>query len=632
MIDLVLFDIIIQVLMFTAGGIDGGEMDPLDFITNEELMKFFHCKKTEISCTEEPHTFLKQLRDHNLVPEKLYQKVIRMKCKDRRQEGVYQILDWLEKERGHCVKRFWTCVFKNHILQKYQVFRSLHNSLLDGSFRCYTALFAAEELSSSEQDSIQSMEDKANGQTNGKRKKSTEKAEEKDEPGPSSLSKCIQKKPAKRLSFNAPLKQGHKADFYKSQLPVTCGEKEGTLYREKLAKGYKNICCDGRWFSASEFEKFAGQGNGRNWKRSIYCQNTPLHKLIEDGYLQFLRPHDQKVLNTFLLVSVFFTVNQKIQLPVSSLEAPSPLLLHRCLLESASSAGTEGSWNEADKEGDEEEDGQPVDLSKFQGYALPVSCGSVSGVLYESRFRGSRSKSIRTEERWFSPEEFVKQEIVLTDGHWERDILCHGKTLNYLMKKKILTAHPSECHCFRCSPANLQEQDNDDVCFICNSAGIMVCCDECPRSFHLLCHLPVLDEETLGKNWMCTFCVLKTNQQLWIHMTSEGVLNSPVSGNVMHCEYLLLCLYREDALRVFTADPTKTVPRYTRVISKPMWLDQVKTKLQKNSYQIMRDFVEDIRLIFQNCRIFNEDNEFGKMGARLSEIFEHELLTIFKIQ
>lgn len=48
-------------------------MDPLDFLTQEELIKFFHCKKTEISCMEEPHTFLNQLRDHNLVPEDLYQ-------------------------------------------------------------------------------------------------------------------------------------------------------------------------------------------------------------------------------------------------------------------------------------------------------------------------------------------------------------------------------------------------------------------------------------------------------------------------------------------------------------------------------------------------------------------------------
>lgn len=47
-------------------------MDPLDFLTKEELGRFFHCKKTEMSCMESPNIFLHQLRDHNLVPEKLY--------------------------------------------------------------------------------------------------------------------------------------------------------------------------------------------------------------------------------------------------------------------------------------------------------------------------------------------------------------------------------------------------------------------------------------------------------------------------------------------------------------------------------------------------------------------------------
>lgn len=47
-------------------------MDPVEFLTLEELTRFFHRKKTEISCMEEPHTFLNQLRDHDLVPEDLY--------------------------------------------------------------------------------------------------------------------------------------------------------------------------------------------------------------------------------------------------------------------------------------------------------------------------------------------------------------------------------------------------------------------------------------------------------------------------------------------------------------------------------------------------------------------------------
>lgn len=48
-------------------------MDPLDFLKQEELLRFLRRKKTEISCMDQPHTFLSQLRDYDLVSEKLYQ-------------------------------------------------------------------------------------------------------------------------------------------------------------------------------------------------------------------------------------------------------------------------------------------------------------------------------------------------------------------------------------------------------------------------------------------------------------------------------------------------------------------------------------------------------------------------------
>lgn len=47
-------------------------MDPLDFLESYELLQFFHCNKTVMSCMENPHTFLSQLRDYNLIPEDRY--------------------------------------------------------------------------------------------------------------------------------------------------------------------------------------------------------------------------------------------------------------------------------------------------------------------------------------------------------------------------------------------------------------------------------------------------------------------------------------------------------------------------------------------------------------------------------
>ncbi|KAI5621766.1 nuclear body protein SP140-like protein [Silurus asotus] len=86
-----------------------------------------------------------------------------------------------------------------------------------------------------------------------------------------------------------------------------------------------------------------------------------------------------------------------------------------------------------DKESIDEQQKDSENEDSVQDW-LPVSCGSVSGKLYKTRFTGASTKSIRAEERWFTPEEFVKQGITLTDGHWERDILCNGKTLKHLVQ------------------------------------------------------------------------------------------------------------------------------------------------------------------------------------------------------
>ncbi|XP_062872241.1 uncharacterized protein LOC134333981 isoform X2 [Trichomycterus rosablanca] len=606
-------------------------MDPLDFVTDEELSGFFHYKKTEISCMEEPQTFLNQLRDHNLVQEDLYQKVMRMKSKERRQKGVYQILDQLEKKRGHCIKVFWSCVFQDHILQKYPVLRLLRNSLMDGSFRFYEQLpDAPEEPNKNEKESVQKKEKTGKEmKTELKRKKSTEKTEE-EEPGPSSCSTPQQKKPEKKPKCSSPLKKGEKPDvwtwgFFKTQLLVTCGNKKGTLYKDKLAKGEKCILSEKCWFTPGGFEKFAGKESSKNWKLSIRCQNTPLLKLIKKGHLKAPRAKRS-------------CVREKVQFTDTSPESSSSS--GSSSPQSTSSVElVELSDDDQDEQGkkeirlqeeveEEDEESEPVDLSIFEAPSLPVSCGSFSGVLYKSRFTGACSKSIRTEERWFTPEEFVNQESTLTDAHWRKDILCHGKTLHYLVKKKILFFHSLLCPCDHC---HNKEPDNDDICFICNSEGDLVCCDECPRAFHDNCHLPNLQKETLGDKWTCTYCVLKAYQGLWLPMTQKEVLNRPLSGNIMRCEYLLLCLYKEDQLRVFTGDPTVTVEGYSRWISKPMWLDRVKTKLQNKEYKTVGEFVNDVRLIFQNCSKFNMDNVFDRMGSRMNKIFEQDFHKVFNI-
>ncbi|XP_077068135.1 uncharacterized protein LOC143721527 [Siphateles boraxobius] len=611
---------------------DRGQMEQLNFMTNEELLLFLHRKKTEISCIEQPHALFTQLRDHDLMTEQLFQKVKGMRSREQKQtqKRIYEVLDRLEKEKSQCMHQFWHCVFKDHILQLYPTLRLLRNSLLDGSFKFYE-----------NPTDVETQAEKCEGKgEKGKERKRTRKrnkddrnSEDSDGPGPSSVSTPTKKK--KKPSFSSPVKKGEEPDIWnyplhKTTLPVNCGDKVGTLYRDKLPKGEKCIFSNKRWFTPSDFEKFAGKERCKNWKLSIRCRNTTLKKLIEEKHLQSPPMERRKRKCAPKSLKEIF--------PVSSTESSST--------ETSAASDEESDFQELRERGggtefrvrveDEEEEEEMTELTVFQAPSLPVTCVSLTGTLCKDRFAsGSRGKCIRTEEKWFTPEEFVKEEPTLTDGHWKKDILCHGKTLNFLLKKEILRIHSLLCECVKCSdePEDLKAQENDDECYTCHSGGDLVCCDECPRAFHSHCHLPAVDEDSTGE-WICTFCVFRTSQQ-WrdsSSMTEQEALNAPVSQYRLHCHYLLLHMYNEDTQKVFVKNPCQTVSRYSQFISQPMWLDRIKLKMASDTYQTVGAFVSDFQLIFRNCSTFNRDNVFGQMGASLKEMFEKEFKKIFNIQ
>ncbi|XP_036408845.1 nuclear body protein SP140-like [Megalops cyprinoides] len=646
-------------------------MDPLDFLTDEELLRFFRCKKTEMSCIEQPRTFLNQLRDHNLVPEDIYKKVIRMKSRQQRERGVYQVLDWLETERPHCIKVFWNCVFADHIMQLYPALRLLRNSLQDGSFSFIENLPEKEETSGNnkEEDKEKEVKKKLVEKRGKKRKKSVEEEEE-EEAGPSSP--CTPKQRTNQLkhSFSSPLGKGEKDDiwswpFYKTQLPVTCGDKEGSLNRDKLARGEKCILAEGRWFSPQGFEEFGGRKSSKNWKISIRCRSTPLHKLIQEGHLKcptFNRRQraatqsEERELQSTCSSHSGSPVSEKSQ----SAERRRKLFpSNRC--ESAISVSDADSERGEEEEDDDEEEEEKengekeqeddddddddggeerrddVDLSRFGGPRLPVTCGSAEGILKKDRFAsGTLGKCIRTADRWLTPAEFVKEDPAFADSFWKRSILCEGEPLSFLIERKVLRPHSLLCKCPSCSgqEEHLLEQQNDDDCFVCGGPGSLVCCDECPRAFHSACHLPPVDESLLGPEWLCTYCVMTASQGWWYESgrTLSQALSRRISDFMLQCQLLLLQLYNSDKERVFSLNPCLTVTGYRNFIKNPMWFEKVSEKLQNGHYSTVREFFADILLIFDNCATFNKNNEFGEMGARLKQLFDREFRRIFRVQ
>ncbi|XP_054361954.2 sp110 nuclear body protein isoform X5 [Mirounga angustirostris] len=73
-------------------------------------------------------------------------------------------------------------------------------------------------------------------------------------------------------------------DFLSPELPVTCGEAKGILYKEKLKQGSSEKCIRneaGVWFTPKEFEIEGKRANTRKWKQTVHCKGKTLEELLK---------------------------------------------------------------------------------------------------------------------------------------------------------------------------------------------------------------------------------------------------------------------------------------------------------------------------------------------------------------
>ncbi|KAM3597414.1 uncharacterized protein V6R79_004233 [Siganus canaliculatus] len=526
-------------------------MDRLDFHVNEELLQFFHCNKTEISCLENPHTFLSQLRDHNLVPEDKYKKINRMRSKEQMKKALYDLLDWLERERPQHIKLFWTAVFKETILNRYPVLRTLRNSLMDGSFDFITQL----------------------PETVEKEKRGVEKQKRHDDDDDESEEE----------------------------------EKETKSVKRKRKLRSKSMCDD-------DDERNAGPWTPviQTQKKSKICY-SPLEKR-ERGHRKaasYTRQCKKRLKFTYDSASTEEEEEEE---------------------EEVSETDTEDEDSSATHVSDEE------DGSGEREQVFKVTCGAVAATLHQKRFAsGSQGKSIRTETCWMTPHEFAMEALGQRDVSWRKDIEWEGQPLGKLTQDGILVIHWLGCDCHLCKEDSkeLENQKNDDECCICKREGDLVMCDQCPRSFHQKCHLPHVDDSTLGDDspWLCTFCVFRSNQQYLDEQTMEAAMSRQISQHMLECQYLFLHLCRADADQTFAEDPNLYLSDYSTVVKTPMWLRKIADKLQEQRYQTVGEFVSDVDLIFTNCASYNEDDaKFLAYGNGLKELFNEEFKNVFNIQ
>ncbi|XP_046546043.1 E3 ubiquitin-protein ligase TRIM33-like isoform X1 [Haliotis rubra] len=178
---------------------------------------------------------------------------------------------------------------------------------------------------------------------------------------------------------------------------------------------------------------------------------------------------------------------------------------------------------------------------------------------------------------------------------------------------------------------------NEDYCACCHNGGEVLCCDTCPRVFHLQCHIPPLNAVPNGV-FVCTLCVtgdnIRINSPTPDELLSNGTKRKAPGGlgemEIKVCERMMLELFCHPSSVAFHEPVSKQVPNYYKIIQVPMDFTTIKCKLSRqhfNHYNCIEDFLADVKLVFLNCATYNQENsEVGKAGKTVRGFFEELVL------
>ncbi|CEG36629.1 hypothetical protein PPTG_04771 [Plasmopara halstedii] len=187
-----------------------------------------------------------------------------------------------------------------------------------------------------------------------------------------------------------------------------------------------------------------------------------------------------------------------------------------------------------------------------------------------------------------------------------------GKKADQKTEDEVYDADHDEKREENDSESDSELDANLDFCEVCQGAGDLVCCDKCPRSYHLKC-LHVTENDLPEGNWQCDECKKPSRFDAYsTAVASEKTL-------LDKCLKIVACLKSHPFSKPFLT-PVENVPMYTRVVKQPMDLSKIENKLKKGAYVVdsftvtsgvkevnCTQFADDIRLMWSNCKLFNDD-------------------------
>ncbi|XP_076767123.1 E3 ubiquitin-protein ligase TRIM33 isoform X1 [Xylocopa sonorina] len=176
-----------------------------------------------------------------------------------------------------------------------------------------------------------------------------------------------------------------------------------------------------------------------------------------------------------------------------------------------------------------------------------------------------------------------------------------------------------------------KDDPNEDWCAVCMDGGdAVLCCDKCPKVFHLYCHIPSLksfpDE---SETWQCMLCtnVLDCSDD----PPGEKRPNTMSAKELRIAQRIVLELYCQyEQSLPFREVVSSEIVDYHRIIKKPIALDVIREKLKPehpNHYTDLRQVMADIRLMFKNAFTYNPvESQVYQEARNLEEFFEKLLL------
>ncbi|XP_053894925.1 autoimmune regulator isoform X4 [Malaclemys terrapin pileata] len=137
---------------------------------------------------------------------------------------------------------------------------------------------------------------------------------------------------------------------------------------------------------------------------------------------------------------------------------------------------------------------------------LPVSCGAVEGILIKQVFEsGGSKKCVKVGGEFYAPSKFEEPGGKNKSRSLKPSVRVKGfQGPQYNGELKInsqSSLHVTPVH----TVDQPLHQKNDDECAVCRDGGELICCDGCPKAFHLACLVPPLTEIPSG-TWRCISC------------------------------------------------------------------------------------------------------------------------------